>query len=65
MCFVAGADHHVVATTLVNLGSVYGRLGEHETQREILERALRIMEAEFGVNSHKERELKAFRTLES
>ena len=29
------------------------RLGEHETQRDILERALRIMEAEFGFNSHK------------
>lgn len=111
-----GPDHHVVATTLVNLGSVYGRchrkkkngwrfvdmlqvatkvvalisaldilrvilnqvtfrmyfyfhrihryhcmisimidrLGEHETQRDILERALGIMEAEFGANSHKD-----------
>ena len=29
------------------------RLGEHETQRDILERALGIMEAEFGANSHK------------
>ena len=31
------------------------RLGEHETQRDILERALGIMEAEFGANSHKAR----------
>lgn len=29
------------------------RLGEHETQRDILERALGIMEAAFGANSHK------------
>ena len=29
------------------------RLGEHEIQRDILERALGIMEAEFGHNSHK------------
>lgn len=33
---------------------LFDRLGEHETQRDILERALGIMEAEFGANSHKD-----------
>ena len=36
------------AATLTNLGNAFGRLGDAQRQRELLERALTIQEAEYG-----------------
>ncbi|WCR53664.1 MAG: hypothetical protein PG981_000686 [Wolbachia endosymbiont of Ctenocephalides orientis wCori] len=39
-----GPDHFEVAKTLANLGTAYGDLGNHNKQKELLERAIPIFE---------------------
>eukprot|EP00971_Amphidinium_carterae_P303032 6021302-Amphidinium_carterae.1 len=43
-----GPDHPRVATTLANLGTAYGAVGDASKMRDYLERALRILEAQYG-----------------
>merc|ERR1711964_866854 len=50
---IYGPNHREVASTLTNLGSAYGALGDAEKQRELLERALAIDEREYRPN-HRE-----------
>lgn len=45
-----GPDHLEVATTLGNLGSILGRLGDYEKARLLEERALGIKEEELGAD---------------
>jgi len=43
-----GKDHFFVATTLALLGSAHGDLGNYSQQKDLLERALRILEQRYG-----------------
>ena len=43
-----GAEHPKVATTLGNLGRVFGLLGDFQKQKELLESSLKIMELQYG-----------------
>ena len=43
-----GQDSPEVATVAVNLANAHGRLGDAATQRDLLQRALRIQEREYG-----------------
>ena len=44
-----GADHAEVAKVLVNLGNVYGDLGDLNRKRELVERALASRERAVGL----------------
>jgi tetratricopeptide (TPR) repeat protein len=43
-----GQDHPAIASTLNNLGSAYGELGDWSRMRNLLERALQIQERAYG-----------------
>ena len=43
-----GSEHPKVATTLNNLGIAHGALGDYHTEKELMERALKIEEQHFG-----------------
>ena len=43
-----GEDHWKVAHTLMNLAMAYSRLGDHNKEKNLLERALEIEEQHFG-----------------